>query len=310
MRVVFGSTAALSPDRPTAVAIGKFDGVHVGHRLLLDELVRRAQANQPALESVVVTFDRHPLEHINPDACPELLCGQGQQLEQFGQLGLDACVVLEFTAEVAALSAETFVADMLVRDLSARVVFVGADFRFGAGGAGDAALLTELGQANGFEVVVIDDIADDRGRVSSTRIRALLADGNVAAAATLLGRNPSVRGEVVHGAKRGRELGFPTANLSPQLEGCIPADGVYAGWLVDGDERMPAAISVGNNPTFDGVPQRQVEAYVIDRDLDLYGHRVDVEFVERLRGMAAFDSLDALIAQMTDDVARARTLLG
>ncbi|HLP22824.1 MAG TPA: bifunctional riboflavin kinase/FAD synthetase [Microbacteriaceae bacterium] len=309
MRVVNGLPDAGAFPRATAVAIGKFDGVHRGHRNVLGALRTRAELHVPELETVVVTFDRHPLAHVNPSACPELLSGPTQQIQAFDHLGLDACVVLEFSAELAALSAHDFVAEILVERLRAALVVVGADFRFGAGGIGDAALLEALGAEYGFEVAVIADVVDDGGRLSSTRIRTLLESGSVAEAAGLLDRLPSVRGEVVHGAARGRELGFPTANLSPEAEGYIPADGVYAGWLTVDGRRLAAAISIGNNPTFEGVPQRQVEAYVIDETLDLYGKIVDVEFQERLRGMKAFDSIEALIAQMAEDVALARTLL-
>jgi riboflavin kinase/FMN adenylyltransferase len=208
-------------------------------------------------------------------------------------------------------------------------VLVGSDFRFGRGGAGNPDVLRELGQELGFRVDVIDDVRslDSDRRVSSTWIRELLAAGDVETAARLLGRPHAVWGEVVHGAKRGRELGFPTANLSPSLEGLVPADGVYAGWLVDEGPaagmpagelpvarrttRYPAAISVGSNPTFDDVPARQVEAYVLDEtDLDLYGRAVEVRFTARVRGMVAFEGIGPLIAQMTDDVARVRGLLG
>ncbi len=198
---------------------------------------------------------------------------------------------------------------MLVDALNAKLVLVGADFRFGADGSGGVGFLAELGERLGFELVVVSDVMRAAARASSTRVRELLGKGDVAAAAEILGHFPAMRGEVVHGAKRGRELGFPTANLSADSEGFVPADGIYAGWLWDGAARYPAAISVGNNPTFDGVPQRQVEAYVIDETLDLYGHTVDVEFVERIRGMVAFTNIEDLIEQITDDVARARTLL-
>jgi len=202
-----------------------------------------------------------------------------------------------------------------------RTVLVGGDFRFGRGGAGNADVLRELGGELGFDVDVVDDVrAIDAGRrVSSTWIRELLSEGDVETAAKLLGRPASVWGEVVQGLKRGRELGFPTANLSPDLEGFVPADGVYAGWLVDEGSadglrrgaRYPAAISVGMNPTFDDVPVRQVEAYVLDEtDLDLYGRDVEIQFVSRIRGMAAFEGVDALVAQITGDVERVREALG
>ncbi|MFM6973791.1 MAG: bifunctional riboflavin kinase/FAD synthetase [Agromyces sp.] len=309
MRVFHGARSVPTDFGPSAVAIGKFDGVHAGHRVVLDELQARARDASPSLSTVAVTFDRHPLAVLDPASCPEPLTGASQKLELLGETGIDACVVVEFTPEFAATEPEQFVRDVLVDALQARLVLVGADFRFGVDGRGGVGLLHELGQQFGFELVVISDVLRSHSRASSTRVRELLTSGEVADAAEVLGHLPAIRGEVVHGAARGRELGFPTANLSAESEGFVPADGVYAGWLWDGGVRYPAAISVGNNPTFEGVPQRQVEAYVIDETLDLYGHVVDVEFAHRIRGMAAFDSIDALIAQMTDDVRQATRLL-
>jgi riboflavin kinase/FMN adenylyltransferase len=249
---------------PSAVTIGKFDGVHSGHRAVIRRL------REVAAEKGLTSFDR----------------------------------------ALADLSPEDFVRRILVDRLHAAAVLVGSDFRFGARGAGDVAMLRELGETYGFVVHLIDDVRPEAGRrVSSTWIRELLAEGDVAHAASLLGHIPTLRGVVVHGAKRGRELGFPTANLSPDSEGLIPADGVYAGWLTDGGERYPAAISVGNNPTFEGVPQKQVEAYVLDRELDLYDHHVEISFVERIRGMVAYSGIDPLIAQIADDVTQARRIL-
>ena len=227
--------------------------------------------------------------------------------------GIDATLLLHFDRRLASLPAEEFVDHVLVDALGVRTVLVGHDFRFGRGGRGTPELLRELGTRYGFDVDLIADVRSDADaqRVSSTRIRQALSEGEVDVAGELLGRAPSVRGEVVHGLKRGRELGFPTANLAHDLEGFVPADGIYAGWLVDeGGIRRPAAISVGTNPTFDDVPVRQVEAYVLDEtDLDLYGRIVDVEFVTRIRGMIAFEGVDALTAQMADDVALVRRAL-
>lgn len=310
MKVCVGVTQVPPDIGPTAVAIGKFDGVHAGHRAIIDELHARARSHTPALTTVAVTFDRHPLSVLDPARCPTPLTGPSQRLELLADTGLDACLVLEFTEDFAATEPERFIREVLVDALGAKLVLVGADFRFGADGRGGVGLLHEMGQQLGFELVVVSDVVRADARASSTRIRALLSDGDVAEAGRVLGHHPAVRGEVVHGAARGRELGFPTANLSPDSEGFIPADGVYAGWLRDGEMRYPAAISVGNNPTFDGVPQKQVEAHVIDETLDLYGHVVDVEFTDRIRGMLAFDSIDALVAQMADDVSRAKQLLG
>ena len=293
---------------PSAVTIGKFDGVHSGHRAVIRRLCEVAA--QDGLTPTVVTFDRNPLEVLAPDACPPSLVSITQKLDLLAGTGVDATLLVAFDRALANLEPEAFVHRILVDRLHAAAVLVGSDFRFGARGAGDVALLRDLGRQYGFTVHLIDDVRPEHGRrVSSTWIRELLADGDVGHAAELLGHIPSVRGVVVHGAARGRELGFPTANLSPESEGLIPADGIYAGWLTDEGERYPAAISVGNNPTFEGVPQKQVEAYVLDRELDLYDHRVEVSFVERIRGMVAYEGIEPLIAQIADDVDRARDIL-
>ncbi|GAB3385906.1 bifunctional riboflavin kinase/FAD synthetase [Humibacter soli] len=294
---------------PSAVTVGKFDGVHLGHRAVIGRLLQVAR--DAGLASVVVTFDRNPMSVVAPDRCPEDLVSLEQKLDLLEQTGIDAVLVLAFDLALSRVPAEDFVERYLVSRLHAKKLLVGSDFRYGAKGAGDVALLRTLGERDGFDVQLIDDVRPDgHDRVSSTWIRSLLADGDVAYAGVLLGRAPTVRGLVVHGAMRGRELGFPTANLSPQSDGLIPADGVYAGWLIDGGVRHPAAISVGDNPTFEGVPQRQVEAYVIGEDLDLYDHVVDVEFTRRIRGMVAYSGIDPLIAQMHADVAEASAILG
>lgn len=304
---------------PSVVAIGKFDGVHAGHRAVLERA--RVDAATGDAKVVAVTFDRNPLAVLRPELCPEALIGVTQKVQLLSETGIDATLMLRFDEQLAALSPREFVEHVLVGSLGARTVLVGEDFRFGKGGAGDPAVLRDLGAEFGFHVDVIGDVHSreaDR-RVSSTWIREMLAEGDVASAGKLLGRPASVWGEVVHGLKRGRELGFPTANLSPELEGFVPADGVYGGWLIDegssdglrSGTRYPAAISVGTNPTFDDVPLRQVEAYVLDEtDLDLYGHRVEVQFVSRVRGMVAFEGIPALIEQMTADVAFVRADLG
>lgn len=308
MKTLHG-VAAIPADWPaSAVSIGKFDGVHAGHRAVITEL--KSLAEHDGLAAVVVTFDRHPLALLSPADCPKTLVSVGQKLDLLAETGVDATLVLEFNEALATLPPEEFIESILVRGLHARHVLVGSDFRFGAKGAGDVALLQRLGSRYGFDVRSIDDVKpDNERRVSSTWIRQLLVAGDVRAASRLLGHVPTVRAIVVHGAARGRELGYPTANLSPESEGLIPADGVYAGWLTDGGTRYPAAISVGNNPTFDGVPQKQVEAYVLDREIDLYDHVVEVSFVERIRGMVAFTGIDPLIEQIRDDVERVRDIL-
>ena len=293
----------------SAVSIGKFDGVHLGHRAVLRELIARARSL--GVEAVAVTFDRNPLEVIRPDRCPPLLVTLERKLELLAAAGVDATVVLRFDEARAAQAPEDFVTEILIEGLGARSVEVGADFRFGAKGAGSVATLRELGATAGFETVVVDDVgvADDT-RISASRIRALVAEGRVREASVLLGALPSITGEVVHGHARGRDLGFPTANLAPNSVGPVPADGVYAGWLTAAGRRMPAAISVSDNPTFEREDTTKVEAYVIDEDLDLYGQIVEVEFQDRIRGIEAFSSIDDLIVRMGIDVTEARSMLG
>ncbi|TFD63503.1 bifunctional riboflavin kinase/FAD synthetase [Cryobacterium ruanii] len=309
MKTFYGVDSVPSDWPASAVSIGKFDGVHAGHRAVITELKTIAAREQ--LAAIVVTFDRHPLALLSPTTCPSALVSAEQKLNLIAETGVDATLLLEFNHALSSLPPRQFIERILVNALHARFVLIGRDFRFGAKGAGDVALLRDLGAEFGYAVRMIDDVMPDGARrVSSTWIRELLGAGAVAEAGQLLGHVPTVRGVVVHGAARGRELGFPTANLSADSEGLIPADGVYAGWLTDAGARFPAAISVGNNPTFDGVAQKQVEAYVLDEvDLDLYDHVVDVSFVERIRGMVAYSGIDPLIEQMRDDVDRVRLIL-
>lgn len=297
---------------PTVIAIGKFDGVHVGHQ----EVIRRMKADAEAAgaRSVAVTFDRNPLEVLRPEVCPDYVVAVQRKLALLGGLDLDATLLLTFDQALASLSAEDFVSTILVDALQVVTVLVGRDFRFGRGGKGSPDLLRELGPQYGFTVDVVDDVYPEgmERRVSSTWVREALAAGDVVLAARLLGRPVDVTGEVVHGLKRGRELGFPTANLSEMVDSLIPSDGVYAGWLTDHESgvRYPAAISVGTNPTFDDVHRRQVEAHVIDATgLDLYGHQVTVEFTQHLRGMVAFDGMESLTRQIGADVDAARAQL-
>ncbi|SNC72323.1 riboflavin kinase / FMN adenylyltransferase [Kytococcus aerolatus] len=301
--------------RGTVVTIGTFDGLHRGHRALLGRVT--ALAAERDLASVALTFHPHPLEVLHPERCPEMIVSTGQRLDLLESVGLDVAVAQQFTVELAQQSPREFVEGTYVRDLGARAVVVGRDSRFGRGNVGTVDILRELGEELGFETVVLDDVGDEAvERWSSTAVRAALARGEVDEAARQLGRLHALRGTVVHGEHRGRELGFPTANLSADTEGLVPADGVYAGWLVRcdlpagaADARLPAAVSVGTNPTFDG-QRRTVEAHVLDRsDLDLYGEPVSIELVERLRGMERFDGVPALVEQMALDVQRAREAL-
>ncbi|MBN8205847.1 bifunctional riboflavin kinase/FAD synthetase [Microbacterium esteraromaticum] len=312
--IVFRDPAEVPADfGRTVVAIGKFDGVHVGHQAI----IRKVQEDARAIgaRAVAVTFDRNPLEVLRPQLCPDNVVSLDRKLELLGESGLDATLVLTFDSALASVPAEEFVRTILVDALRVATVLVGEDFRFGNGGAGTPELLKHMGPEHDFSVDVIGDVfpQGEGRRVSSTWIRELLAAGDVAQAAIVLGRPVAVSGEVVHGLKRGRELGFPTANLSETVDALIPADGIYAGWMTDHTTgvRYPAAISVGTNPTFDDVSRRQVEAHVLDQDgLDLYGHRVTVEFTAHLRGMVAFEGMAALIDQIAADVADARARLG
>jgi riboflavin kinase/FMN adenylyltransferase len=292
---------------PSAVTVGKFDGLHLGHRDVLRQLCDAARAR--GLVPAVVTFDRNPLAVLRPDQAPPPLVSPAQKVELFEQAGIGAVLMLPFTEELARLSAEAFVQRFLVDALHAELVLAGRDFRFGDRGSGDLTSLQGFGQSLGFEVQMIEDYARDGRRVSSTWIRDMLSEGRVGEAAELLGRRPAVRSRVVHGEQRGRELGYPTANLDPDLEGMLPLDGVYAAWAVVDGERYGAAVSIGNNPTFDNVPQHQVEAHLLDQHLDLYGRTITLEFVDYIRPMQRFAGVDALVAQLQEDERRIRQVL-
>lgn len=284
---------------PSAVTIGKFDGVHAGHRKVIDRLLRDASA--AGLTPTVLTFDRNPLALLRPQDCPTALLSNEQKLERLTETGVHATLMVDFDAAFAALTPEEFVDRVLVDALKARIVLVGPDFRFGARGAGSVALLREFGARLGFEVDSIEEFRSEGRKASSTWIRELLSAGRVREASEVLGHIPTIRSVVVHGEQRGRELGYPTANLSPNIEGFIPADGVYAAWLTVDGTRYPAAVSVGNNPTFDGVPDKQVEAHALDQHLDLYDRTVEVSFVEYIRPMRKFDGMESLREQMHRD---------
>ncbi len=293
----------------TAVTVGNFDGVHRGHRAVVART--RAVAERSGLIVVAVTFEPHPMAVLRPDHAPQMLTTVEERTVLLTEAGVDHVLALPFDREMAAWSPQEFVDRVLVEALHARVVVVGANFRFGHRASGDVAFLRAAGERAGFTAEGVE--LDGGPQVwSSTYVRTCLAAGDVAGAAEALGRPFSVRGLVVRGDQRGRELGYPTANVPTGGLTAAPADGVYAGRLrrTDTGETFPAAISVGTNPTFDGVRERRVESYVLDRDdLDLYDVEVEVSFVERLRGMVAFDGVAPLVAQMADDVRRARELL-
>lgn len=302
----------------TVVTIGMYDGVHRGHQTLIGAAVARARAMRRP--SLLLTFDPHPAEVVRPGSHPAILTAMDRKAELVAGLGVDAMCVLPFTAEFMRLPPETFTHTVLVEHLHAAQVVVGDNFTYGHRAAGTVATLTAEGRRFGFAVEGVplaEDSSDDGDvTISSTYIRACVAGGDMASAARALGRPHRVDGVVVRGDRRGRDLGYPTANVESQPYTAIPADGVYAGHLVTRDarsgetrERFPAAISVGSNPTFQG-SRRTVEAYVLDYDGDLYGEHVGVEFVSRLRPMAAFADVEALLGAMAQDVTDTRRILG
>jgi riboflavin kinase/FMN adenylyltransferase len=302
----------------TVVTVGMYDGVHRGHQTLIGAAVARAQAMRRP--SLLLTFDPHPAEVVRPGSHPAILTSMDRKAELVAGLGVDAMCVLPFTPEFMRLPPETFTHTVLVEHLHAAQVVVGENFTYGHRAAGTVGTLRAEGRRFGFAVEGIplaEDTADGgEVTISSTYVRACVAAGDMVSAARALGRPHRVDGIVVRGDRRGRELGYPTANVETPPFTAIPADGVYAGHLVTRDprggagrERLPAAISVGSNPTFQG-SRRTVEAFVLDYDGDLYGEHVGIEFAQRLRPMAAFPDVDALLVAMAQDVRDTRSVLG
>jgi riboflavin kinase/FMN adenylyltransferase len=302
---VFAESAYPADAPRTAVTIGVYDGVHLGHRHVLARLGETAAAR--GLPTAVVTFDPHPASVVAPERAPQLLTSLDRRLELLSELGIDRCVVVGFDAAVATEPPATFVERVLVGELRAEAVVVGENFRFGHDRAGDVALLRAIAPGGGFDVVPVGLDAADGEPISSSRIRALLAEGQVAAAAALLDRPHELEGIVVRGDGRGRGLGFPTANLAVDAALVIPAAGIYAGtWTRPTGEARTAAISIGRRPTFHEDAELLVEAYLCDFDADLYGERGRVGFVERLREERKFESVDALVRQIARDVEATR----
>jgi riboflavin kinase/FMN adenylyltransferase len=297
------------------VTIGVYDGVHRGHQSIIGEAVRLARKRD--VPSVLITFVPHPSEVVRPGSHPPVLTSIVRRAELVEELGVDVFCALPFTLDFSRMPPDEFVHGSLVDRLHASAVVVGKNFRFGHKAAGDVPLLTELGHAFGFSTDGVALLTDDDLVLSATYVRSCVTAGDVDTAARVLGRPHRVDGVVERGDERGRALGFPTANLRTDAWTAVPTDGIYAGRVVRLDEwgrTMPdgelgiAAVSVGTNPTFE-VRQRRVEAYILDFEGDLYGDTLGVEFVERLRGMEKFDSVDALIEQMRADVKQTRDLL-
>ncbi|WP_174556683.1 bifunctional riboflavin kinase/FAD synthetase [Rhodococcus tukisamuensis] len=299
------------------LTIGVFDGVHRGHAQLISRAVKAA--SERGVPSVVMTFDPHPMEVVRPGSHPAQLTTLARRAELAEELGVDVFCVIPFTPEFMKLSPERYAHEILVERLHVAEVVVGENFTFGKKAAGTVDLLRQIGSRFGFAVDGVNLLAEHAVTFSSTYIRSCVDAGDVAAAAEALGRPHRVEGVVVHGDGRGRLLGFPTANIAPPTHSAIPADGVYAAWFtllgpgpvagtVESGERYPAAVSVGTNPTFSG-RTRTVEAFVLDAEADLYGQHVAVDFVDRVRGMEKFDSVDALVEEMGRDAEKVREIL-
>jgi len=297
--------ARLSPDKDTLVTIGVFDGVHLGHKHLISQLVGKAE--QENLLSVVVTFRRHPQEVLHPDTRLPFLTSLAEREKLLKNEGVDIIIPLTFTAETSRLSARDFIG-LLRKHLGMRGMVIGPDFALGKKREGNADALGKLGREMGFSVTVVPPVMIDGEIVSSTAIRKALSDGDVHRVRRLVGRGFSLRGPVVAGAGRGVALGFPTANLDFGPEQALPADGVYASWVSIKSKIFPAMTNIGTNPTF-GDKRRAVEVYVVDYRGDLYGKEIQVEFVERLREEKRFDNAEELKKQMAEDVKKGISLL-
>ena len=312
MEIVRDLAWSPSLEQGSVVTVGEYDGIHRGHRTVIAEMHRMAAERGCA--TAVVTFDRHPATVVRPDSAPLLLCDLETKLELLAETGVDYAVVVEFTPEQAEVPAETFVRQILVDCLQAKVVVVGADFHFGKGRRGNVETLKSVGGELGYEVVGLPLVKHLTGAgevISSTSIRSALGDGDVEKAHRLLGRPFEARGIVTPGDRRGRTIGFPTANVptTPDLQ--VPSDGVYAAWYQRPDgSQYPAAVNVGKRPTFYEFAERSlIEAHLIGFRGDLYGERARIRFVRRLRGEQRFEDVDDLVAQLRKDVADAAKCL-
>ncbi|MGZ4127772.1 MAG: bifunctional riboflavin kinase/FAD synthetase [Actinomycetota bacterium] len=294
--------------RPTVVSIGVFDGVHRGHQALMRTVIDKAKKLNAT--PVVVTFDRHPLAVIAPGSEPPLITTVPQRARVMGAVGIRALVILHFDDEMRHMSPEEFVRAVLVEGLGCVHVVVGANFRFGHQQAGTIETLTDLGARFGFGVTIFAlQLGEEDEVVSSSLIRQHIAEGQVEQVAQELDRPYVLEGTVEHGASRGRDLGFPTANLEVHDRMVLPKLGVYAGWMSWQGQRYPAVVNVGLNPTFGDRDTPIVEAFIIDFDRDLYGEQIEIEFTHRLRDELRFPDADALVRQMHADVEQARELL-
>jgi riboflavin kinase / FMN adenylyltransferase len=308
VNIVDGTTPLVLPTDGAAITVGTFDGVHRGHQDVVARLVRLADAR--ALTSIVVTFDPHPLDVVNPSAAPPLLTTRAEKLDALEQTGVDVVVVLPFTAEMAAMSAERFVDEILLARCRLRALLVGHDHGFGRDRMGDASVLQALGAVRGFSVELVAPVQGSEGHpVSSTAIRRAVAGGDLARAADGLGRSYGVWSTVVHGEKRGRSLGYPTVNLAPvSARKLLPPDGVYAVRVLLPDGEYGGMLNLGGRPTWDEA-ERRLEAHLFDANGDWYGQPVEVRFLKRLREVRRFDDAESLRAQLRADEDLARAAL-
>ncbi len=312
MLVVTDASSAPFPNERTVITIGAYDGLHHGHQSVIAQVRQMAEAR--GARSAVVTFDRHPATIVRPESAPKLLTDHDQRMELLEATGVDAAVVLPFDEAQSQESPLAFIERVLVKCLHTECVVVGEDFHFGRNREGNVALLREIGETYGFDVEPMDLVGRKDGidePISSTAIRRALAGGNVQLAGRMLGRPFEARGTVVTGDERGRLLGFPTANVEVPNRVCVPADGVYAGWYERPDGVVhPCAINLGRRPTFyEHADHSLLEAHLLDFDGDLYGEVAKVRFVDFLRSERKFDGIEALIAQLQNDIAHARRIL-
>ena len=305
MKVVFGIDKIAGPFRSPVVALGNFDGIHLGHQLIFERT--RQEAGKINGDSIVFTFEPHPLRVLHPDLCPPLITPFKKKMLLIESFGIDLVICAEFTREFATLTGTEFVQSILVGRIGARVVIVGYNYRFGRGRQGDVKALERYGEKFGFNVGVVDPIRVDNQIVSSSTIRNLVRDGQMPEAARLLGRHFMVLGKVIWGTARGRLLGVPTANVEI-LNELYPKNGVYAVEVIVGKATYQGVANVGVNPTF-GESRFSVEVHILDFDRDIYGKEIQVAFVQRIRGEKTFETARALIEQIKKDMGEARQIL-
>lgn len=308
MEIIQDLDSCPTPEEGCVVAIGNFDGLHLGHRAILASV--KEHARNLGARSALVTFDRHPMEFLSPASAPCKLTTLEKKLELVGEIKVDYACVLTFDEVFASQEPEVFVEEVLAGCLHARSVVVGKNFRFGHDRRGDFALLKRLGLSIGFEAIALELVKSGSVAISSTRIRNAIREGEITWAAHALGRDHSIVGTVERGRGRGRSMGFPTANVIPDGNVCLPAEGVYAGWvLVDGNRHI-TAINVGRRPTFGRDQDLIVEAHILDFENDLYGEQIEIGFRAHLRGEHRFSSAEELSAQVKTDLRQVRLIMG